>query len=437
MNLSEKVILYKFTTRSRPEKFFRCLANIQQYAEHLNYVILCSFDEDDATMNNDSVKERLAAMSVVDNRIVWFYGKSRNKIDAVNRDMDKAPAWDVLINMSDDMRFLVAGFDKIILNDLYEKFPDGDGTVTYYDGGKETRISENEALMTMPIMGRKYFNRFGYIYFPGYDNVWCDNEMMEVAKLLGKYFFSPKTVIVHEHPHNSKEYGEYDDQYRKTEDAHEFHKDRRMFEARQAQGFYLNDEIMLSILICTMPGRENFLATLMRELKEQLYIIRQNPAYVPHWADKLEILTDDTFPMVRGTKRNEMLKKAKGKFIVFIDDDDMVTKNYILLILSAIIKNPTVDCIGMKGWITTNGDNRCDWEISKDFGRWYETESGTKIYYRTPNHISPVRREIAMLGMFPDIHDSEDYEYSMRILPYLKTEFKINEQIYYYDYRSK
>lgn len=41
-------------------------------------------------------------------------------------------------------------------------------------------------IITLPIMDRTYYNRFGYIYFPGYKHMFCDTEMTHVADLLGR-----------------------------------------------------------------------------------------------------------------------------------------------------------------------------------------------------------------------------------------------------------
>ena len=56
------------------------------------------------------------------------------------------------------------------------------------------------------------------------------------------------------------------------------------------------------------------------------------------------------------------------------------------------------------------------------------------IYYRTPNHISPVKRELALQAGFPEIAFGEDHEYSKRLLPLLKTETIIKENLYHYDF---
>lgn len=178
-------------------------------------------------------------------------------------------------------------------------------------------------------------------------------------------------------------------------------------------------EIKLSILIATMPVR----AFQFKNLMEILY--RQKTAEV-------EIIYDVSMMYNIGVKRNNLLQSAIGKYIVFIDDDDLISSDYIEKILKAIESKP--DCIGISGVITTNGGNKRSWHISKDFKEWYEQLS---IYYRTPNHISPVRRELALKAGFPPIAFGEDHEYSMRLLPLLKTEVKIEGILYYYRYEEK
>lgn len=174
----------------------------------------------------------------------------------------------------------------------------------------------------------------------------------------------------------------------------------------------------LSILIATMPSR---MAQYNRLIKS-----------LPNSNEEVEVLSDDSMEYNIGVKRNKLLERASGDYIVFVDDDDSISKDYVKLILKAAETNP--DCIGICGIITTNGIKRRKWFISKDYGRWYEKD---KVYYRTPNHISPVKREIALKAMFPKIKFGEDAVYSERLLPYLKTEVKIKERIYHYDYNSQ
>jgi len=56
------------------------------------------------------------------------------------------------------------------------------------------------ALCVLTIMGRKYYNRFLYVYHPEYKSLWADNEQMEVAKKLNKYAYIYYIVFEHRNP---------------------------------------------------------------------------------------------------------------------------------------------------------------------------------------------------------------------------------------------
>jgi glycosyltransferase involved in cell wall biosynthesis len=146
---------------------------------------------------------------------------------------------------------------------------------------------------------------------------------------------------------------------------------------------------------------------------------------------QVQLLWDDDAKLTTGEKRNNLLNQASGDFIVFVDDDDDVDNNYVDEILKVIIENPNIDCIGINGLITFDGNRSKPWSISIQHGHWYETD---EMYLRTPNHISPVRRSIALQAKFPDISYGEDMEYSKRILPMCKIEVCIDKPLYHYKY---
>lgn len=177
--------------------------------------------------------------------------------------------------------------------------------------------------------------------------------------------------------------------------------------------------IKLSILIATMPIRREKLANLRAVLDRQL-------------TDEVEVITDISMNYNIGCKRNKLLALATGEYVVFQDDDDLIASDYIAKILEACKYGS--DCIGISGVITTNGKQEMNWHISRDYQGWFERN---RVYYRTPNHISPVKRELALKAGFPEVAFSEDYEYSMRLLPLLKSETKIPGILYYYRFESK
>jgi glycosyltransferase involved in cell wall biosynthesis len=187
-----------------------------------------------------------------------------------------------------------------------------------------------------------------------------------------------------------------------------------------------SNEYLLTICICTLPSREIMFNSLVRNLSRQ---VSDSNLY-----DDVELISDADIHKTIGQKRNDLLDLANGKFIVFIDDDDSVSGDYLKQIINVIRKNDDCDCIGMKGVITFDGHEEKKWEISKDFGKWFESNG---VYYRTPNHISPIRASIAKSVGFPNISNGEDFEYSMGVLPFLKNEVKIEKELYHYQYVTR
>lgn len=173
-----------------------------------------------------------------------------------------------------------------------------------------------------------------------------------------------------------------------------------------------------------MPHRRPLLAGLLAALQAQV---------AQGYAEKVELLVDSTEDLTVGGKRNKLLRQSQGLFVVFVDDDDEVTEDYVSTLVGTMEQHPLADCIGLEGWITFDGDRRQAWKISRTFDTWHEKEG---VYYRTPNHISPVRRELALLVGFPDLSFGEDAEYSRRLLPLLKTEAYIPRPLYHYKFIS-
>lgn len=185
-------LLIKFPIRERKEKF---LSTLDKYCSLLedkeNTFFLITIDEDDEVMNNDELLDYLE--DKYDN-IEIFIGNSKSKIEAVNADIkDTEWIWDIVILASDDMIPQVKGYDNIIRDNMEKYYTDTDGVLWFFDGNRKD-------LNTLCILGRKYYDRFGYIYHPGYKSFYCDDEFTQVANRLKKQTFINQCIIKHEHP---------------------------------------------------------------------------------------------------------------------------------------------------------------------------------------------------------------------------------------------
>ena len=153
----------------------------------------------------------------------------------------------------------------------------------------------------------------------------------------------------------------------------------------------------------------------------------------PQKTEEVEILVEvDDGKLLIGEKRNFLLKRAKGDYVCFVDDDDDVSDDYVSKILKAIEKNP--DCCGLEGQVTTNGRRRKKFIHSLKYKMWFEKNG---VYYRNPNHLNAIKREIALKVGFTEKSHGEDRDFSKAVLPYLKTEEYIEGPIYFYKYVTK
>lgn len=185
---------------------------------------------------------------------------------------------------------------------------------------------------------------------------------------------------------------------------------------------------LLSILIPTIGNRKKLLYQLLSEFHRQMENSNSN--------DFIEILIeDDEGGCSVGAKRQLLLERAKGYYIVFCDDDDEVSVDYISSIIEAAKIKP--DVIGFSGFMTTDNTNRENFKISKDLP--YITISdpnGKKEFLRYNNHLSPIKREIAIQIGYKDLRFGEDYDYAKRLKEsgLVKTEYYINKDLYHYKY---
>ncbi len=187
--------------------------------------------------------------------------------------------------------------------------------------------------------------------------------------------------------------------------------------------------MLLSILTPTLIERRVCFQLLQDKLQRQ---IREGA-----FSDHIEHLCfEDNRERSIGYKRNVLMDQAKGKFIVFVDDDDDVSDNYVSLICEVISNNPEIDCIGFRGTITFKGRHPHEFVQSLQYHR-FSRKNG--VYYRSLMHINPIRRDIAVQYRFEDISYSEDIDWIMGMIrdKTLSRECFIDQTLYFYDSRRQ
>lgn len=182
----------------------------------------------------------------------------------------------------------------------------------------------------------------------------------------------------------------------------------------------------LSILICTLPTRMDKLFNLLNTLIPQTHFKPVEVLYL-----------GDTKTMSIGKKRNHLVSISSGEYVVFIDDDDNISSEYVDSILEATEYGH--DCITIGGYYTKNGDKltRAEFNVTQKVGKNHHARNlqDKKMYHHMlPNHLCAWKREVALRVEFPDKSLGEDHQWAEKqhLLGY--SEFHIDKKLYHYDF---
>jgi len=181
-------------------------------------------------------------------------------------------------------------------------------------------------------------------------------------------------------------------------------------------------EIILSILICSVDTEE-------RQIKLKKLINELHRQISKNFAEEMvEIIIDtDNMDKSVGKKRNDLIEKAQGEFICFIDDDDFVSENYLSTILHHL--NSGIDILLITIEHIENGINK-----PKIIPSLYidNLNTGEAVLKTNHFHLCPHKKSISRNVLFECINFSEDMMYSQKMVRHIINSHTIYEPIYIY-----
>lgn len=167
-------------SRNRPRQADKTIKEWLRNAKDQSQIeYILSVDKDDKDL---PAYKQLA----IHNGTYCAVNKNKSAIEAINRSAEVSTS-NIIIVVSDD----------------FGCFPNWDEALLKEVEGKEDFILKTQDgiqdwIITLPIMDRVYYNRFGYIYNPEYRHLWSDTEMTKVGDILGKTI---KSDLFFEHRH--------------------------------------------------------------------------------------------------------------------------------------------------------------------------------------------------------------------------------------------
>lgn len=225
------LLLIKYASKGRPKLFLQTLENITTTISTDNYQILVSLDKDDDATLSPEVLEKAYQYPNVKIKI----GEPISKVSAINRDFEHAKEWTWLLNMSDDVKFVVNGWDELISNKIHLIWGNSTDYLAHFNDN-----FVGDKLPTVAIMGRDFYERFKYIYHNSYGSICCDAEQFFVSQMIGRYHYFPEVYFHHIHPANvpsipvDQTYRN-NDKFGKSDEANYFE--------RMSHGFYVENPV--------------------------------------------------------------------------------------------------------------------------------------------------------------------------------------------------
>lgn len=175
-----------------------------------------------------------------------------------------------------------------------------------------------------------------------------------------------------------------------------------------------------SILIATLASRQVKLRRLLDVLLPQA---ETGGVEVVGLHNRAELLIGDY--------RQALLESARGEYVSFVDDDDMVEPDYVPVILKAMAEKP--DYVAFQHAYYESGV-RNPWPTitGLEHRTWHD---GPDAYYRDVTHVNPVRTELARQASFViPLRMYEDRQYDATIRKLARTQVVIPRVLYHYQH---
>lgn len=172
-------------TRSRPKKSFDTISKWMAFAGQEVEVII-SLDEDDPKLNEYYSAYHASPATIL-------VQKNRSAIDAVNKAASVASG-NIMIVVSDDFDCPKDWGSRLFLALRGRR----DFVLKTYDGVQDY-------IVTLPILDQVYYKRYGYVYHPDYQHLFCDTEFTHVADVNRRLIVRNDITFLHRHHTVTKE----------------------------------------------------------------------------------------------------------------------------------------------------------------------------------------------------------------------------------------
>lgn len=184
-----------------------------------------------------------------------------------------------------------------------------------------------------------------------------------------------------------------------------------------------------SIGVATLASRREKLARLLAVLLPQCDAEDGLVEVLGFWDNGERTLAD---------KRQATLGQARGRYVSFVDDDDMVDPQFVPLVTAAITERAMLDrswpdYIAFEHAYYVDGVRQPVRILTGlEHGGWVDDNAGG-VLYRDITQVNPVAAVFAKAADFrAPSEGAEDWSYVSQVRPMLRTQTRIDRVLYHY-----
>lgn len=286
-------------------------------------------------------------------------------VDGVNRAASLATGR-ILIVIADD-QYPTPAWDSQLLRYLDANNIDITGDfVIRVNTGTPKEIERN--IVVAPVMSRKRYDTLGYVFYPGYESMYADNDLAEHAQHDGALFDAPQIYWPHRHPFFTDD-AMMDDQYRVQNRKQAYDLGAALLQVRRAINFGdgMNEHGGVDAgkdvgLVGNEVSRPHTIAVCLPGENFSMEWVSQWTEIICQLSQRFHIIPTFTYCSNVHVTRNVMAASAlqsvpTADLVLWIDDDNIVKVEQILRLIQILDQMPNIGGVTGWTWISLfNGD---------------------------------------------------------------------------------
>jgi len=304
-------------------------------------------------------------------RVVWNNAR-KCSVDGWNT-AAAASTGSILILNADDF-FPPSEWDCLLSEAVWKKHGVGIESEFVIHVRSGIEVHDEAGLMTLGIMSRTLYERWGYALYPGYESVRSDDDFSDHAQFDGVVIDARHLVFEHKHPAwlatNTKavEISDLDDVYRHQNRELSYAEGLRLLKARRANGFRDIQKPRTKVIGACLPGRDFSMQWSMCWHVLQAKILSHGFGLWDTWC-----YCNNIYFTRMMLHKQVMATLEKLDFILWIDSDNLIDWNTVERLIETLEAYPDVSMVSGWYYLSAEGSDLGNMpEVWASVGRWVD-----------------------------------------------------------------